>query len=158
MKRLVNVFSLTDSFRTLYPLNKIYSRYYSNEFHGEGATRIDRLYHYGEVVVIKAQYQGVAFSDHHCHVIEYKLPDCFSKLLSPISRPRFKANPSTVKDSIFKIKLKEKYASWLNIKDKLNIMEFWEYIVKPGVKKLLIEREKELKKERRGRLNFLLIH
>ena len=36
-------------------------------------------------------------------------------------------------------------------------MDWWEDIIKPGTKKLLIERGKEMSKENRGRLNLLLI-
>ena len=42
LKRLVKTFSWQDSFRTLYPSKKCYSRYYASDLHGEGATRIDR--------------------------------------------------------------------------------------------------------------------
>ena len=54
LKRLVNVFSMKDSFRTLHPEVKIFSRYYRSEEYGDGATRIDRSYHFGEVVVKEA--------------------------------------------------------------------------------------------------------
>ena len=56
LKRMVNVFGMTDSFRSLHPHDSVFSRYYSSEEYGEGATRTDRTYHFGDVEVKKAQY------------------------------------------------------------------------------------------------------
>ena len=53
--RLVKAFKWQDSFRNLYPHEQIYSRYYAN-IRAEGATRIDRLYHWGHVKVKDAKY------------------------------------------------------------------------------------------------------
>ena len=49
LKKLLQTFSWKDSFRQLYPGIKSYSRYYENAIHGDGATRIDRNYHYGDM-------------------------------------------------------------------------------------------------------------
>ena len=47
---------------------------------------------------------------------------------------------------------------WEEIKDLgLHILQWWELVVKPGVKKLAIQRSKELNREKRGELNLLLI-
>ena len=45
LKRVVKAFSMKDSYRTLYPKVKAFSRYYGDT-RGQGATRIDRQYHY----------------------------------------------------------------------------------------------------------------
>ena len=63
LQRLIRLKEWNDSFRTLHPTSKVYSRYYEN-IRGEGAKRIDRNYHFGDVEVMEAWYQPLAFSDH----------------------------------------------------------------------------------------------
>ena len=52
LKKLVKTFSWEDSYRILYPNSQSFSRYYDNVTHGDGATRIDRNYQYGDIEVI----------------------------------------------------------------------------------------------------------
>ena len=68
LKRLVRTFSLKDSFRTIHPEVKTYSRFY--ERNGEGASRIDRSYNWGNIRVLEASYIAVAFSDHLGYVVK----------------------------------------------------------------------------------------
>ena len=70
LKRLINNFSWVDSYRKLHPGGQQYSRYYDNSVHGEGASRIDRMYHYGQLTVLEADYVGVAFSDHLAFIVK----------------------------------------------------------------------------------------
>ena len=56
-KRLVSTFSWIDSYRSLHPGRQTFSRYYSNDHHGEGATRIDRMYHEGNMEIMEAEYE-----------------------------------------------------------------------------------------------------
>ena len=77
--------------------------------------------------------------------------------MSPKTRPLFKASPTVVKDPIFKSRLEREFREWLKVKEALGIMSSWEYTVKPGVQRILIQRGKEINKERRGSLNLLLI-
>ena len=93
LKRLTSLFDWVDSFRCINPNLKHYSRYYKNSVHGEGASRIDRMYHFGDLVVLKADYVGVAFSDHMSLVVKIQLPDTLSKVLSPKHKSLFKAKP-----------------------------------------------------------------
>ena len=62
-----------------------------------------------------------------------------------------------MRDPLFKSRLKSKFQTWVEVKGRLGFMDWWEDIVKPGVKQLLIQSGKEIVKERRGRLNLLLI-
>ena len=54
-KRVVRSFSLVDSFRALHPKDLQFSRYYSST-RGDGASRIDRCYHFGNIKVNSASY------------------------------------------------------------------------------------------------------
>ena len=159
LKRLCKAFSWTDSFRKLFPLSQCFSRYYDSDRFGEGATRIDRTYHYGDIIVKEAQYVGAAFSDHLSLVTKFAVSGKFDRLMSPKSRPLFKANPDIVKDQIFKDRLQALFIQLREVKVNLNldILTWWEDFVKPNIKKLLIARGKEVSKEKRGSLNLLLI-
>ena len=72
-KKLVQVFKWKDSYRSLHPSAEQFSRYYGS-IRGEGATRIDRSYHYGEIQISSAIYLPLAFSDHHTNVVTAVLP------------------------------------------------------------------------------------
>ena len=39
----------------------------------------------------------------------------------------------------------------------LNVLPWWEIVVKPGIKKLAIQRSKDINKEKKGELNLLLL-
>ena len=63
-----------------------------------------------------------------------------------------------IRDKIFNERLKVKFSAWSEVRESgLNLMSWWEVIVKPGIKRLLIDRGKELNKERSGHLNLLLL-
>ena len=132
LKRLIKTFSWIDSYRHLFPTSNCFSRYYDNERFGEGATRIDRVYHFGDIAVREAQYVGVAFSDHMGLVVKLALPGNFGNLTSPKNRPLFKANPDIVKDQNFKIKLQEQFILWSEVRVNLDmdILSWWEDFVK----------------------------
>ena len=155
---MVKNFSWNDSFRSLFPNADTFSHYYGSQFHGEGATRIDREYHWGDMVIVEVRYVGLAFSDHLALIVKIKLPETFSRLLCPKSKPQFKARPEVVRDESFQLRLKEIFPGWSEVRQAgLDLLSWWEYIVKPGVKKLLIERGKELNKDRYGQLNLLML-
>ena len=158
LKRLSKAFSWVDSFRELFPVSQSFSRYYENDRFGEGATRIDRQYNWGGVDTLEACYVGAAFSDHMGYIVKVKLPKTFSRLISPKFKPQFKSKPDVIKDPIFNSLLKEKMVEWNNVKEGgVDILLWWDLLVKPGVKKLLINRGKEIKQERLGALNLLLL-
>ena len=158
LKRLIRNFSWKDSFRSLYPKTKSFSRYYEHHRSGEGATRIDRQYNWGHLVIVEASYVGVAFSDHQALIVKIKLPTASSRILCPKSKPQFKAKPAVIRDNIFQARLKESFSLWYPIRQAgLDLLSWWEVVVKPGMKKLLIQRGKELNKERSGLLNLLLL-
>ena len=158
LKRLVKNFSWKDSFRAMHPKSEIFSRYYDHHRFGEGATRLDRQYYWGNMVIVEAKYVPVAFSDHLTLIIKIKLPEQSSRILCPKSKPQFKAKPAVVRDQIFYQRLKQSFSLWSEVrKSGLEIMSWWDLIVKPGIKHLLLQRGKEINKERSGKLNLLLL-
>ena len=90
LSRLIRNFSWLDSFRVIYPNNAQFSRYYDIANSGEGASRLDRMYHYGNFEILDASYVGVAFSDHLALVVKIKAPNNFAKLRSPKRRAFYK--------------------------------------------------------------------
>ena len=158
LKRVVKTFSWQDSFRFLHANDKSFSRFYSNERHGDGATRIDRSYFFGDVVPTEAKYVSVAFSDHLSYIVTLKLPSPLATILSPKSRPLFKTKPEIVKDKVFQARLANSMKEWEAVKQfGVPTLTWWEVLVKPGIKKLAIERGKEINKERRSLLNLLML-
>ena len=104
------------------------------------------------------KYVGVAFSDHQAYIVKIKIPGISSKITSPKSRPQFKAKPEVVKDPIFYKRLQLIFPQWLEVRQAgLELLPWWEIIVKPGIKSLLIERGKELNRDKTGQLNLLLL-
>jgi exonuclease III len=158
MKRLVKTFNWTDSFRTLYPNDKVYSRYYNHERIGQGASRIDRCYHWGELKVQEAKYISLAFSDHLAHIVSYILPGIMSRIISPKSRPFFRTRPEVVVDSKFEESIQTSMVEWQEVKQQgVDVLIWWEKLVKPGIRKLAKERGYQMNKERRSHLNILLV-
>ena len=161
LERLKSNKNWNDTFRTLHPTKLAYSRFYCQR-QVSGASRIDRCYYFGGLTPVTAEYIPVAFSDHFAHIITFKVPDKFSKILSPKTRPRFKLRAEIIMDNIFKERLKKKMTAWERIRDFQNInisgsLLWWENLVKPGIRKIAMERNKEINKEKRETLNLLNI-
>ena len=161
LQRLINLKNWQDSFRSLYPSSKAYSRYYENS-RAEGATRIDRNYHFGDLKVTNAWYLPLAFSDHFGLVTEVSLADPLAKVLSPKCRFQFRLSAEVIKDSLFKERLSNAMVSWQRVREyqgmnNLDVLQWWEMLVKPGIRRIGIVRSKELGKEKREELNLLLL-
>ena len=158
MKRLVKTFKWTDSYRILHPQSKVFSRHYRHDRTGEGASRIDRCYHWGDIAPTESRYVSLAFSDHFGLLTSFSLPDQMSRLLNPRSRPFFRTRPEVVVDRDFIESLEEKMSEWKAVKDQgVDVLIWWEKLVKPGIRRLAITRGKEMNRDRRGFLNLLLV-
>ena len=158
LKRMIKTFSWQDSYRSIYPNSKVFSRYYGSERFGDGATRIDRDYHYGSIKVVDAKYISLAFSDHMGLIISVQLPEILARILSPKNRPLFKTKPDVINDKLFQARLKEDMVLWKEVKALgVPVLNWWEGMVKPGIKKLAINQSKEINKDRRSELNFLFL-
>ena len=101
LARLTQIFDMQDSYRYLFPINKVYSHYYHTVQLGQGATRIDRSYNWGNLAIVDARYVPVAFSDHMAYVVTVSLPEPCSKMISPRARPLFKVTPEVICDEVF---------------------------------------------------------
>ena len=156
--RLVKTFSFQDSYRILYPSRKCFSRYYETKF-GGGASRLDRNYQYGQIMINETKYESIAFSDHMAHILKIDIPECIMKCKSPKSRPLFKTKPEVVLDEVFQSRLKGAMEQWLDVKKKLGVpvINWWEGLVKPGIRKIAISRSKEMNRNKRGELDLLLL-
>ena len=158
LRRLIPAFSMIDSYRYLFPHTPCYSRYYNRGGGEVGASRIDRCYHWGSVTVLDSSYEAVAFSDHFAHIVTVIPPDHTRISASSKSRPFFKTSPELVCDEVFKAWLQRDMMDWQEVLGRgLNILSWWELIVKPGIRRLAIKRSKELKRLKRSRLNCLLL-
>ena len=161
LSRLVKLGDWQDSFGTLHPNSKSFSRYYENQ-RAEGATRIDRSYHYGMIKVVEAKYIPLAFSDHFGLVVKLALPDILSKVICPKSRPTFRLTSEVIQDQLFQARLREVMLTYNRVKDfqgsqSFGVLQWWELLVKPGVLKLGLVRSKEINRERREALNLLIL-
>ena len=158
LAKLVQTFNMKDSFRFLHPRSSTFSHFYHTVQQGEGATRLDRSYNWGEITAMEARYVPVSFSDHLAYVVNYSLPVPMARILSPRSRPLFKIKPEVIKDQLFKERLADSMLDWQEVQDLgLDVLTWWELLVKPGIKKLAIQRSKEMNRDRRGELNLLLL-
>ena len=157
LKRVTKVCDMKDSFRLLYPKVKAFSRYYGDT-RGQGATRIDRQYHFGNISIKEAKYLPLAFSDHHGLVVSICLPEAFSKMVCPNTRPSFKLKDEVIHDAEFQESLAKAMSDWQNIKAfGMNTLLWWEVVVKPGIKKLGVQRGKQMSKDSRAELNLFLV-
>ena len=92
------------------------------------------------------------------YVVKFNLPDNLSQTKSPKARPFFKTSPELVTDSTFAERLEASMNDWIEIKENgLDILKWWEIVVKPGIRRLAINRTKEINIEKRRKLNLLLL-
>ena len=76
------------------------------------------------------------------------------RFIPPQARPAYKIPPNVVDDTIFQNRIKQAMIVWKQVKeDGADIITWWQYLVKGGVKHM----GKELKKKRMGHLNILNI-
>ena len=100
LMRVTKVFDMKNSYRTMYPKVKAFSRYYGDS-RGQGATRIDTQYHFGDITIKEAEYFHLSFSDHHGIVVFNCLPDPLARILCPKGSPSFKLRDDVINDQEF---------------------------------------------------------
>ena len=123
-----------------------------------GATRIDRQYHWGNNGPAFAEYKPVAFFDHLAHTVKVKILEPMSKMCSPRSHLLFKIRQELVGDQIFQERVHSAMGQWEEVKREGLPVPMWlEIIVKPGIRKIAMDRSKEMNEFRRGRLNLFIL-
>ena len=60
-----------------------------------------------------------------------------------------------MKDVKFQESIRSQFESWLELKEHFSPIYFWEEVIKPGIKKLAIHREKEVNREKQQELQAL---
>ena len=115
LKRVVKTFDMSDSFRALHPKAKAFSRYY-DDARCQGAIRIDRQYHWGNLIIKEAKYLPLAFSDHHSLIVSVILPDPLCRVICPKGRPAFRLKEEVIRDGVFQNSLIEAMSGWQRIK------------------------------------------
>ena len=152
LKKLIKLYGLKDAYRQLYPHSKQYSRYYISKG-VKGATRIDRAYVWGNVKVREAEYVGTSFSDHYSHVVTIENPAFYQE--KDKRNSIYKIKHFIVDDKVFQESVEQAFPDWLETKEGLCPVFWWENVVKPGIRTLAITREKEINKQRRMELEAL---
>ena len=92
-------------------------------------------------------------------MVSYSITLSVQTTTCPKAKPVFKISYNVIDDEIFRKQLKECMNHWkhLLVTFRYNVLDWWELLVKPGIRKLAITRSKEINKSRRGRLDFLNI-
>ena len=86
------------------------------------------------------------------HIVSIEVPDQLARILCPKSRPCYKIKQDVVQDQIFQERLEDSMESWQEIKSfGLDVVPWWELIVKPGVRQLAMQRSKEMNKVKEER-------
>ena len=93
-----------------------------------------------------------------CTSPEVKVPSLSTQHVSPRGSPFLKIRDEVACDKIFQERVREAMENWKVIRsDSLDVLTWWELVVKPGLRQIGLSRGKELKKEQKGELNILLI-
>ena len=131
---------------------------YYDDVRSQVVSRLDRQYHWGNVTIKEAKYLPMSFSDHHGLVVQVLLPDPLGKILCPIGRPSFRLKGDVIGDTIFQDSLREAMLGWRRIQSfGMETLQWWEVVVKPGIRKLAGIRAKEMSKDKKSELNLLLV-
>ena len=94
------------------PVFEAFSHYYN-----QGATRIDRQYHWGEISIKKSEYIPVAFSDHLGLFTEVTVPFSISRQCRKGGKNSFKIRNNVACDQTFKQSLAAEIVKWSEIRD-----------------------------------------
>ena len=94
-----------------------------------------------------------AFSDHLGLIVNVRVPSDISRNDTPRGKPHLKIRDEVAQDAVFQEQVAAAMVKWKEIRHAgLDILTWWELVVKPGVKNIALGRSKELNKEKRGNL------
>ena len=120
-----------------------------------GASRLDRIYTSKNIYPIHSRYIDNAFSDHKRYITMLKIDNRYNNNSVLIPKPSFKIKPNIIDNETFPIHIHMRNSNELLKKHNYNIIEWWEVLVKPGIKKLAQKRSREITRTRKEELNLL---
>ena len=157
LKRLCKAYNWKDSHRINYPDAKEFSHYYEAGS-VQGATRIDRQYNWGLTSIISSEYIPVSFSDHFALLVNVSHHTTSPRQNLPRVSKHFKIRDEVASDQKFSLMVADAMERWNEIRRQgLDILTWWELVVKPGLRDIAFKRSQEINEDRRGELNLLLI-
>ena len=91
----------------------------------------------------------IAFSHHWGQTVKIQLTENITTLQCPKPKNDFKIRKEIVDNEEFQEEFIQEYTHWEFLKEKYNynILEWWECIVKPGIKSIAIKHTKEENKK-----------
>ena len=159
--RIVKMKKMTDTYRSLYPKVRSYSFFYTwkgkNDELRTGASRLDRSYTIGNIITKKSSYVTTSFSDHHLHLLEVASNvELTNKDTSPSFKPYFKMAPVHFPNQDYRELIKTTIREWEALKTTMELTEWWDHL-KEELKETAKKFEKEHKRDRRARLDLLMM-
>ena len=156
LSKLTKIFKWQDSHLTVNPGLTDFSHYYVSG-NVQGATRIDRQYLWGDATAVSSEYFSVPFSDHYGLLTKVKVPLNHSRQAIPRAKRNLKIRNEIV-DAIFVSEVAKSMKDWQKVRENgLDVVRWWDLIVKPGIRRIAIERSKSINQERNGEINMLFI-
>ena len=116
LKRLINLHNLKDTYKTLHPKGREFSRYYTSKDNNSGAIRLDRIYTSTSLSPVDAKYLPNPFSDHYSYITKIKTNEVSHSTFVPKPKPSFKIHPKIVDDLNFQATIKLKSDKWISTK------------------------------------------
>ena len=107
----------------------------------------------------KSTYHPVVMSDHFMLEVNYILQEPFNLFYIPKPKLPFKIKPEIVNDPDFVLEIQENIQIWKNLWElyKYDILDWWEFMIKPGIRRIAIKYSRIINKRKNGRLNLLLL-
>ena len=138
---------------------KHFSRYYQKQTTFDGGSRLYRSYSSRCIIPNKSTYHPVAMSDHFMLEVNYILQEPFNLFYIPKPKLPFKIKPEIVNDPDFVLEIQENIQIWKNLWElyKYDILDWWEFMIKPGIRRIAIKYSRIINKRKNGRLNLLLL-
>ena len=147
LSRVCKTFSWFDCHRIVHPSSEDFSHYY--KVGGSvNATRIDRQYSWGNLEVINSKYIPLAFTDHFGLLSQNKVPFILLYKNIPRHPSSFKISNEISRDPFFIQQVSQSVSEWKKIlSNGLDILKWWDLVVKPGLRRIAVQRNRQLRKD-----------
>ena len=99
----------------------------------------------------KSEYVPIAFSDHFGLITEIKLSGPVTDVSIPRHVKKMNISNEVACDNIFKNRVARAFPVWEEIfKNGLDVLTWWELVVKPGVREIAIDGNREIIRDKKG--------